>query len=613
MARKKKEETAVQEEIAVTAVEETKKTTKTVTGTKKPVRRGRKPAVKTEKNPAKETVEIKTSETAEKTDEKKTTQRKSRGRKPVKELEEKTSEKTEKVKSEMSVEAPMGTPLTKESVVEEKTETKQEQAVETIETTVQKPKRGRKPTKKPVSVEKPAQKTTEVEQEEVKTLVETVEKPAETEKKTLTNAQKNETIRAIVKELLSSRAYKWNELLDESSKIYVERIDVKDGHSTNDVRGRIGSVFDGMKKASEVVFTDGVYTLKGNETEEKVVTTAVSEPKTEEKKASSEEKIEEAEAKAVEPEKTVEKLPEEKLEVKAEEKKLPAIKPEAKLAPVFDMTLLLGGKGEKKGGRVESKPIPEKKESAKEDGSAKEKAVEKTKAENLASIKSEPKTKPLPEKKEKEAKPVKAKIEEKKEEPKRKTSARVERRTSKTPEEKLKESFLKKIRSLGGKYFEYYSVYLLERYSLRNGRRIDGLRVSGGDNDGGIDGEIEVTDRIGFRETIYIQAKNWNPIYGKEESWVIGETMLQQFIGAVAYRQAKEGKQHVRGIFVTSSYFTAGAKEMLGEMSDKFVGYDGDDLFEAAKECSFGLIQKDGEWTLDEKLLSGDKAFFNLY
>ena len=48
-------------------------------------------------------------------------------------------------------------------------------------------------------------------------------------------------------------------------------------------------------------------------------------------------------------------------------------------------------------------------------------------------------------------------------------------------------------------------------------------------------------------------------------------------------------------------------------MSDKLVGYDGNDLFEAAKECSFGLVQKDGQWKLDEKLLAGEKAFFNLF
>lgn len=181
-----------------------------------------------------------------------------------------------------------------------------------------------------------------------------------------------------------------------------------------------------------------------------------------------------------------------------------------------------------------------------------------------------------------------------------------------TPEDALKAEFLKRLRSLGGDYFEYYSVYLLERYSLRNGRRLEGLRVSGGEHDGGIDGEIELTDKFGFRETIYIQAKNWDPSKGDLDKWVVGETLLQQFIGAVTCRLAKEGKQHSRGIFVTTSRFTPEARELLETMSDRFVGYDADDVFEAAKECSFGLVQKNGEWVLDEALLSGGKAFFNM-
>ena len=182
-----------------------------------------------------------------------------------------------------------------------------------------------------------------------------------------------------------------------------------------------------------------------------------------------------------------------------------------------------------------------------------------------------------------------------------------------TADEKLREAFLKKIRSLGGDYFEYYSVYLLERYSMKNGRRLESMKISGGDHDGGIDGEIELTDKLGFKETIYIQSKNWNPEKGDEKLWVVGETLLQQFIGACACRQAKEGKQNCRGIFITTSRFTPEAKHILDDLSDKIVGYDGNDLYDAAKECSFGLIQKNGEWVLDERLLSGNKAFFNLY
>ena len=165
---------------------------------------------------------------------------------------------------------------------------------------------------------------------------------------------------------------------------------------------------------------------------------------------------------------------------------------------------------------------------------------------------------------------------------------------------------------MSGEYFEYYSVYLLERYSLKSGRRLESLRISGGKNDGGIDGEIELTDRFGFRETIYIQAKNWDPTKGVAEKWMIGETLIQQFVGAATCRQSKDGKRNCRGIFMTTSSFTKEAKDILSVLGEKFVGYDGDEVFETAKECSFGLIQVNGAWQLDEKLLSGDKAFFNM-
>ena len=174
----------------------------------------------------------------------------------------------------------------------------------------------------------------------------------------------------------------------------------------------------------------------------------------------------------------------------------------------------------------------------------------------------------------------------------------------------MQEQYLDRLHKLGGDYFEYYSVYLLERYSRQNGRRLEGLKISGGDNDGGIDGEIELTDKLGFRETIYIQAKNWDADKGNKKLWIVGETLLQQFLGACAYRQAKDGKQNCRGIFITTSKFTPEAQRLLDLMSDKIVGYDGADLYEAAKECAFGIVKKNGEYALDEELLSGKNAFF---
>ncbi|MBR2330544.1 MAG: restriction endonuclease, partial [Clostridia bacterium] len=227
------------------------------------------------------------------------------------------------------------------------------------------------------------------------------------------------------------------------------------------------------------------------------------------------------------------------------------------------------------------------------------------KEEKTEELKAETTVKTDPKKEEKAIAPVKTVEKEKtaqktavkkqeKQEPKpqNNTKPRAPQTRQKTADEKLQEAFLKRLRTLGGDYFEYYSVYLLEKYSRRNGRRLESLKISGGDHDGGIDGEIELTDRLGFRETIYIQAKNWDPDKGDERLWTVGETLLQQFIGACVCRQAKEGKQHCRGIFITTSRFTAEAKRILDEMQDKFIGYDGADLYETAKECEFGIIKK---------------------
>ena len=322
-------------------------------------------------------------------------------------------------------------------------------------------------------------------------------------------------------------------------------------------------------------------------------------------KAKTEEVTEEIAEKPVETEVKTEVKAEEKQEKKEESKEVtaeeqpalensPAVKKKAEVAEknvVMDMSFLFGAKPQKAQAEKTEKPI--------------EKPIEKPVEKPAEKPTEKPVQKPV------EIKSVKPKTEEKRPTRVLKTVKKAVVRPL-TAEEKLRETFLKKLRSLGGDYFEYYSVYLLERYSMKNGRRLEGLRVCGGEHDGGIDGEIELTDRLGFRETIYIQAKNWNPEKGDERLWVVGETLLQQFIGACACRQAKDKKQHCRGIFITTSRFTPDAKRILDDLSDKIVGYDGEDLFEAAKECKFGLLYENGNWKLDEKLLSGTKAFFTM-
>lgn len=540
-----------------------------------------------------------------------------------------------------------------------------------------------------------------------------ITKKKETAKETavVTRAAKKDATKNLIREILAIKPLKHNELIDEVSKLYTERYG-DESDNVNDVRGRVGSVLDIMKKESDVMSDGGMYALKARtmpalveeptleqpveqptepvqltveqtpppvEAEEKpaskkrgrkpkakaepapeepvafVEPASVEEVKAEtpapelvEEKPSPKKRGRKPKAKAeetppvAEPEKAneapvvevkAEELPapvvetpaekpvETPVEAKAEEPTPPVEPIKEEVKPVVDMSFLLGNiKPTKEPEQPKEQP---KKQPEKAEKAEKKAPVQEQKREEVKPVKQEPKTPVKQEVKPPVKQEPKQAAKPQNEAPKVQANVRKlpqgatlkkEGKSAKplTAEEKLRESFLSKLRSLGGDYFEYYSVYLLERYSMKNGRRLESLRVSGGDRDGGIDGEIELTDKMGFRETIYIQSKNWNPEKGDERLWIVGETLLQQFIGACACRQAQDGKQNCRGIFITTSRFTPEAKRILDTMSDKIVGYDGDDVFEAAKECGFGVVQKNGQWVVDENLLSGTKAFFNL-
>ena len=572
------------------------------------------------------------------------------------------------------------------------------------------------------------------------------------ETKVVTRAEKKDATKNVIKELLAVKPLKHNELIEETAKIYTARFGGEDTENVNDVKGRVGSVLDIMKKDGDIMYDGGMYALKARlpmppteetaeivpekptkksrakaKKEEKIVEEVKEEkPKKPAKKTAKVEKTEKTEKaekveKAEEPVEEKQEKPKKTKTVKAKKEKAtplpPApLQPIAPVAPITpevapepipeqektektEMPKKAVKKTAKKGNKKEEKPTAEKTAEKAENQPVgtpmvalnEEKTPDIAKAETPAEAQIQPqektekteiknppvvkekgevakktevmdmsflfgsapvkkaekapekpvekaekpalKTEEKVEKAEKPEKPATEPVKEEKpatelpkeEKPALKVIKTDERRVQKvvqtirktenkpkTADERLKEAFLRKLRSLGGDYFEYYSVYLLERYSIKNGRRLEGLRVSGGERDGGIDGEIELTDKLGFRETIYIQSKNWNPDKGDERLWVVGETLLQQFIGACACRQAQDRKQHCRGIFITTSRFTPEAKRILNAMSDKIVGYDGEDVFEAAKECQFGLVYENGNWKVDEKLLSGEKAFFNM-
>ena len=378
-----------------------------------------------------------------------------------------------------------------------------------------------------------------------------MEKKNKENKPVITRAEKRDNVKNLVREILTKGNVKASDLIDEAAKLYIERFSGEDTENPNDVKGRVGSVLDVMKKESEVQFDGGVYALNAPKAEEKIEEKPAKKTRKTTKKQTEESK-DEAIAKPVKAKRAASKKKEEKKVEEAEPLPPAPLQPIAPTAPITPE--IAPEPIPEDTVRNAEKPAPKKRSRAKKSEAKeeiKEELKEEIKTEKLekdvtpkgtlmdmsflfGDIKpTEKKPKPLEAKKEQEkekeqpakkeeeikaeTKPQPKKAEEKK--PAQKSSSKAVKKplAPLTADEKLQEAFLNKLRRLGGEYFEYYSVYLLEKYSRKNGRRLESLKITAGDHDGGIDGEIELTDKLGFKETIYIQSKNWNPDKGSEK------------------------------------------------------------------------------------------------
>lgn len=149
----------------------------------------------------------------------------------------------------------------------------------------------------------------------------------------------------------------------------------------------------------------------------------------------------------------------------------------------------------------------------------------------------------------------------------------------------LCECFLHAIHTQGGEWFEAFAVRLLTKFYQQAGRTVTNAYVTGGSNDGGLDGVIELTEWMGFRENILMQMKNRYATISPKD--------VREFYGAVCIARGS------RGIFVTISDFHPEAIKLL-EQVDNLIGLDGTRLFEIAKRCGYGVIHKNGIYMLDE-------------
>ena len=80
-----------------------------------------------------------------------------------------------------------------------------------------------------------------------------------TKTKPSTRAEKMRVAKEIIKGLLQKNGYKASELIETAAKEFSNRFGGEETENANDVRGRIGSVLDVMKKDNEVIFENGAY------------------------------------------------------------------------------------------------------------------------------------------------------------------------------------------------------------------------------------------------------------------------------------------------------------------------------------------------------------------
>ena len=131
---------------------------------------------------------------------------------------------------------------------------------------------------------------------------------------------------------------------------------------------------------------------------------------------------------------------------------------------------------------------------------------------------------------------------------------------------------LEKMKSCSPTFFERLVVELLVKMGY-GGTREDAGQAVGKSNDGGIDGIIK-EDRLGL-DLIYLQAKRWEATVGRPE--------LQAFAGALL------GKQARKGVFITTSNFSSGAKSYVDTITSNIILIDGGQMAELMIDYNVGV------------------------
>lgn len=138
--------------------------------------------------------------------------------------------------------------------------------------------------------------------------------------------------------------------------------------------------------------------------------------------------------------------------------------------------------------------------------------------------------------------------------------------------DQLADELLEIIMDKDSYYFENLVMDLFTKMGYGDAKDNSNI-VTKRSNDGGIDGIIN-QDKLGL-DKIYVQAKRWN------SNEKVDRTEIQKFVGALSIKDSK------RGIFITTSDFTKGAREFVANLPIRLI--NGKELVKLMIEYNVGV------------------------
>ena len=153
----------------------------------------------------------------------------------------------------------------------------------------------------------------------------------------------------------------------------------------------------------------------------------------------------------------------------------------------------------------------------------------------------------------------------------------------------LASQLLDRVRTVSPAGFEQLVVDVLVALGY-GGSRKDAAQVVGRGGDEGIDGIIK-EDRLGL-DTIYVQAKRWQTTVGRPE--------VQRFAGAL------QGQRARKGVFITTSSFSADARAYAAGLQTTIVLIDGPMLAQLMMDAGIGVSEAE---TI--RVLRADEDYFD--